>query len=117
MNPSEIKIKIHEAIELFKLYHAKYPTHGYRWLNAKICLDLGQKYSDNYAQRVCSYVGIRSISKQFYRYKSHDRFKIYPNLLFIDLNIYGVMQVVVSDMTAFWCNDVYYELTTLFGYV
>lgn len=21
------------------------------------------------------------------------------------------MQVVVSDMTAFWCNDVYYELT------
>ena len=23
----------------------------------------------------------------------------------------SVMQVVVSDMTAFWCNDVYYELT------
>ena len=29
-------------IELFTLYHNTYPSHGYRWLNAKIKLDLGE---------------------------------------------------------------------------
>lgn len=26
---------------LFEEYHNKYPSHGYRWLNAKIRLDTG----------------------------------------------------------------------------
>lgn len=111
VKPSEKLIKRKSDIELFEQYHKKYPTHGYRWLNAKIKLDLGIIYSDNYAQRVCSYSGIRSISKRLRRYKSTDKFKIYPNLLLADLSITRPLQVVVSDMTAFWCNDVYYELT------
>ena len=51
-------------IELFKNYHHLYPTHGYRWLNAKIKLDLGKAMSDNYAQRCCAFAGIRSVSKR-----------------------------------------------------
>ena len=111
MNPTEKAKKRLQDIELFKQYHEKYKTHGYRWLKAKINLDLGLNYSDNYAQRICSYAGIRSVSKRFYRYKSQDKFKVYPNLLFADLSIDRPLQVVVSDMTAFWCNNTYYELT------
>ncbi len=81
------------------------------WLNAKIKLDTGCVYSDNYAQRICSYAGIRSISKRGKKYKSTDRLKIYPNLLFADLTITSPYQIIVSDMTAFWCKNVYYELT------
>ena len=33
------------------------------------------------------------------------------NLLLADLSIQRPYQVVVSDMTAFWCNQTYYELT------
>ena len=111
MNPTEKQIKRLQDIELFTKYHNLYPTHGYRWLNAKILLDLGIKYSDNYAQRICKYAGLRSISKKFRYYKSTDKRKIYPNLLFADLTIDRPLQVVVSDMTAFTVKDIFYELT------
>ena len=52
-NVSSKKLQRNNDIELFRQYHLKYPTHGYRWLNAKIKLDLGQTMSDNYAQRCC----------------------------------------------------------------
>ena len=39
--PSEKILKRNSDIIIFKEYHDKYPTHGYRWLNAKIKLDLG----------------------------------------------------------------------------
>ena len=41
-NLSSKKLKRNNDIELFWQYHLMYPTHGYRWLNAKIKLDLGQ---------------------------------------------------------------------------
>ncbi len=50
-NVSSKKLRRNNGIELFRQYHLMYPTHGYRWLNAKIKLDLGQIMSDNYAQR------------------------------------------------------------------
>ena len=34
------------------------------------------------------------------------RYKIYPNLLIVDLAINQPYQVVVSDMTAFWVNKI-----------
>lgn len=40
-NPSDKMIKRQHDIS----YHNQYPTHGYRWLNAKIALDLGVIYS------------------------------------------------------------------------
>lgn len=111
LKPSDKLIKRNNDIELFRNYHIQYPTHGYRWLNAKIKLDLGIVYSDNYAQRCCSFAGIRSISKRCKRTKLGQKYKIYPNLLLADLAINRPYEVVVSDMTAFWCNKVYYELT------
>ena len=111
LKPSDKLIQRNNDIELFRSYHIKFPTHGYRWLNAKIKLDLGIEYSDNYAQRCCSFAGIRSISKRCKHTRPGQKYKIYPNLLMADLAINNPYEVIVSDMTAFWCNNIYYELT------
>ena len=42
-NPSRREKELTASIMLFKEYHLKYPSHGYRWLNAKILLDTGRK--------------------------------------------------------------------------
>ena len=92
-------------------YHIKYPSHGYRWLNAKIRLDMSIIFSENYAHKCCKYSGIKSKIRKKYKYKSSERQYIYPNLLIKDLNITAQLQVIVSDMTAFWVKATYYELT------
>ena len=96
---------------LFKEYHAKYPSHGYRWLNAKIRLDTGLVLSDQYAHKCCKDAGIKSVSKHYRYKKPGDPFKVYPNLLVTGLNIEGPLQCIVSDMTTFYLKGVYYELT------
>ena len=96
---------------LFKEYHSKYPSHGYRWLNAKIRLDTGLILSDQYAHKCCKTAGITSKSKHYRYKKPGDPFKVYPNLIATGLDISGPLQCVVSDMTAFYLKGVYYELT------
>ena len=91
-------------IMLFKEYHERYPSHGYRWLNAKIRLDTGLIVSDPYAHKCCKAAGIKS-------QKPGHPFKVYPNLLLSELNATGPMQCIVSDMTAFSVKGIYYELT------
>ena len=96
---------------LFKEYHSKYPSHGYRWLNAKIRLDTGLVVSDQYAHKICKTAGITSVSKHYRYKKPGDPYRIYPNLLMTGLNVTGPLQCVVSDMTAFYLKGIYYELT------
>ena len=38
-HPSEREKNLASNVRLFQEYHSKYPSHGYRWLNAKIRLD------------------------------------------------------------------------------
>lgn len=96
---------------LFREYHERYPSHGYRWLNAKIRLDTGLIMSDQYAHKCCKTQGIVSKSKHYRYKKPGDPFKVYPNLLAAGLNVDGPLQCVVSDMTAFYLKGIYYELT------
>ena len=110
-SPSERVRKRADAVALFLEYHARFPSHGYRWLNAKIKIDLGVVYTDEFARRCCRYAGIRSRSKH-YRYKAPgEPRKTYPNLVLASLKLTGPMQCVVSDMTAFWAGGKYWELT------
>ncbi len=37
--------------------------------------------------------------------------KIFPNLLMSEIRMDGLLQCIVSDMTAFWVKGIYYELT------
>lgn len=110
-NPSERTKAFISNILLFTEYHEKYPSHGYRWLNAKIRLDTGLIVSDVYAHRCCKAAGIKSKTKHYKYKKPGAPFKIYPNLLLSELNVTGPMQCIVSDMTAFYVKGIYYELT------
>ena len=110
-NPPERKKNLLQHVALFLEYHEKYPSHGYRWLNAKLRLDKGLVVSDPYAHKCCKIAGIKSVSKHYKYKKQGDPSKTYPNLLLAGLNIDGPMQCVVSDMTAFYVKGSYYELT------
>lgn len=100
-----------ENVWLFQEYHFRYPSHGYRWLNAKIRLDTGLVLSDQYAHKCCKTAGIKSKSKHYRYKKPGDPYKVYPNLLMSGINVDGPMQCIVSDMTAFSVKGCYYELT------
>ena len=100
-----------DNVILFREYHLKYPSHGYRWLNAKIRLDTGLNISNAYAHKCCKIAGIKSKSKHYRYKKPGEPRKVYPNLILAGLKIDGPMQCIVSDMTAFRLKGVYYELT------
>ena len=89
----------------------RYPSHGYRWLNAKIFLDTGTKMSDPYAHKCCKAIGIKSHAKRCWYKKPGNPYRVFPNLLMTDLSVTGPMQCIVSDMTAFHVKGAYYELT------
>ena len=89
-HPSDRLKSIVSNVMLFKEYHSKYPSHGYRWLNAKIRLDTGLKVSDQYAHKICKTAGIVSVSKHYRYKKPGDPFKVYPNLIMSGLNISGL---------------------------
>ena len=112
-NPSQREINRISACNEFLEYHNKYPSHGYRWLNAKIKLDRGTIYSDNYAHKICKFLNIKSDSKHFKRYgkKVNRELKNFPNYILAELNPLRPFQIIVTDMTAFWANKRYYELT------
>ena len=52
-------------LSLFEEYHLRYPSHGYRWLNAKIRLDTGIVMSDPYAHKCCKILGVKSEAKHY----------------------------------------------------
>lgn len=110
-NPSERTKALVKNVALFQEYHLRYPSHGYRWLNAKIKLDKGIALSAPYAHKCCKIAGIKSASRHYKYKKAGDPFKAYPNLLMAGIHIDGPMQCVVSDMTAFYVKGVYHELT------
>ena len=112
-NPSQRAINRTSACNIFREYHDKYPSHGYRWLNAKIKLYTGTIYSDNYAHRICRFLNIKSDSKHVRRYgkKINKELKYFPNYILAELNLLRPFQLIVTDMTAFWANSHYYELT------
>lgn len=110
-HPSERTQNFVSNILLFQEYHLRFPSHGYRWLNAKIRLDTGLVLSDPYAHKCCKTAGIKSKAKHYKYKKPGDPYRIFPNLLLSEMQIDGPMQCIVSDMTAFRVKGIYYELT------
>lgn len=111
---SNTRLKQIEAINLFKRYHEKYPTHGYKWLNKMISNDNDTfKCSDPFAHKICKYLGIKSKSKhERHKYrKVRSDGKNYDNLILNKISPNEPFKVVVSDMTAFKLDGKFYELT------
>ena len=113
-SPSDKKKVFMANLTLFKEYHEKYPSHGYRWLNSKIKLDTGYKMSDPYAHKCCKILGIKSKSRHYRYRKPGNPYRLYPNIISSEMNIDGPLQCIVSDMTAFYVKGIYYELTMYF---
>ena len=88
-NPSNRTINLLNNVLLFQEYHMKYPSHGYRWLNAKIFLDTGLVMSDVYAHKCCKIAGIKSKSKHYQYKKPGEPGRIFPNLLTREMKIDG----------------------------
>ena len=110
-NPSPKLRSFMQDVQIFKEYHNRFPSHGYRWLNAKIRLDEGLIMSDQRAHRCCKFAGIQSKAKHYRYKKSGVPNRVFPNLMLAGINIDGPLQCVVSDMTAFRVNNIYHELT------
>lgn len=110
-HPSDREKNLISNVAMFQEYHSRYPSHGYRWLNAKILLDTGIVLSDPYAHKCCKIAGIKGKSRHYKYKKPGDSGRIYPNLLLSEIQIDGPLQCIVSDMTAFYVKGTYYELT------
>lgn len=110
-SPSPRTQRLLKMIPLFIEYHQQYPSHGYRWLNAKIRLDMGFVLSDPYAHKCCQLAHIKSKAKRCGYKKPGMPYRVYPNLMAASLPVTGPLQCVVSDMTAFHFHGQYYELT------
>lgn len=98
-------------VALFQQYHLKFPSHGYRWLKAKIQLDTGLVLSAPYAHKCCKIAGIKSQSKHYRYKKPGEPYRTFPNLLAAGMKIDQPLQCIASDMTVFYVKGIYYELT------
>lgn len=96
---------------MFHQYHLKHASHGYRWLNAKIRLDIGLVMSDKYAHYCCKAAGIRAKSKHNRYKRPGAKGKTDENIVLANLNITRPYEVIVSDMTAMYIKGIHHELT------
>ena len=110
-NPAARTKSLIDNIQLFLEYHLKFPPHGYRWLNAKLRLDIGLILSDAYAHKCCKIAGIKGKAKHYKYKKPGNPGRVFPNLISAELDIDRPLQCIVSDMTAFYVKGIYYKPT------
>lgn len=114
-NPSQRMMQREKDIALIKKIHHKHPSHGYRWINAYARSHYNVNWSDNHVHLCCKYAGIISSGKH-YKYVRPGEEKVkYKNLVNCSWkHLSRPLEVVVSDMTAFYVKGKYYELTFYF---
>ena len=113
--PSPRDVKREEVIALVKQVHEEHPTHGYRWTAAFIRINMQVIISDNYAYKCYKYLCIKAETKHQVHFKPRKVRDRYPNLIFTTWEtVDRPRQVVVSDMTAFKCWYMYFEVTFYF---
>jgi len=95
--------------------HKKHKAHGYRWINAYLRNIYGVVFTDSYVHRLCKYANIKYQGNHYKWQKPGKEQLKFNNLIWNGWNrINKPFQVIVSDMTAFWSNNTYYELTMYF---
>lgn len=107
--------KLRLAIALVSDAHRSHPSHGYRWIAAYIRKNKKCSFSDGLIYKAFRYLGITSETKHKKRVRPRKVKDKYPNLIFATWEkVDRPRQVIVSDMTAFYAGDRYYELTMYF---
>lgn len=114
-HPSLRELSKLENIKLIKEIHQNHPSHGYRWINTIIKRKYRVIFSDNYVHRICKYENIRSKGKHYQCKKPGEEKYKFNNLIWNGWkHLSRPLQVIVSDMTSFYVNRTYYELTFYF---
>ena len=114
-NASLKEITRQSGLELIKQVHLKHKAHGYRWINKYIRNLYGVYYTDNYVHRLCKYENIRYQGKHYGWKKSDEAHEKFNNLVWNGWKyLTKPFEVIVSDVTSFWANKKYYELTLYF---
>ena len=113
-NPSARSIQRAKDVEFIRKESLKHKAHGYRWLSAYVKSEYGILMSSQYIYRCRKYAGIMCESKHYKWKKPGEKHFIFDNLIFNKWNATKPLQIIVSDMTAFWANKKYYELTLYF---
>jgi len=114
-NPSQREIQREKDIAIIKEIHQKHPSHGYRWIRAYAVKHYNVMWSDQHVHLCCKYAGISSSGKHYRYVKPGDERIKYKNLINASWrNLSRPLEVVVSDMTAFYVKGIYYELTFYF---
>jgi putative transposase len=98
-------------IKLLREIHGKHPSHGYRWLAAKLREKTGEKLSDLYVHRCCKFAGIIADSRHYHYKKPGNEKIVFPNIIKRNWDVGKPSEVIVSDMTSFYHKGKYYELT------
>lgn len=112
---SEREVRRKEAVELVTKIHETHKTHGYRWTASFIRLNCSVRISDNFVYKIFRIYGLRAETKHRTKYRPRKIRDKYPNLIFTTWEtVDRPKQVIVSDMTAFWANYRYWELTMYF---
>jgi len=113
--PSSRTISIEKDIAIIKEIHNKHPSHGYRWINAFAHSHYNANWSNNHVHLYCKYAGIISSGKHYKYVKPGEEKVKYKNLINCSWKYLSrPLEVVVSDMTAFYVKGKYYELTFYF---
>ena len=101
-------------VEFIKEESNKHKAHGYRWLAAYLKRRHGVIMSPEYIYRCRKYAGVICESKHYRYKKPGESSYIYPNLIWNKWNASKPLEIIVSDMTAFYSKGIYYELTLYF---
>ena len=87
----------------------------WQWLEAFIRQNCSVRISDNFVYKIFRIYGLRAETKHRTKYTRRKIRDKYPNLIFTTWEtVDRPKQVIVSDMTAFWANYTYWELTMYF---
>ncbi len=108
-------LKREEVISMVKQVHTDHPTHGYRWTSAYIRINMQKTVSTNYVYKCFRFLGIKSETRHQVHYRPRKVRDRYPNLIFTTWDtVDRPRQVIVSDMVAFKCYYMYFEVTFYF---
>jgi putative transposase len=104
-----------KILKLVQECHDAHPSHGYRWVHAYLVKRNNIGVSADYIRRCFRYLGISAKTKHRPKEAKRTSRETYPNLIFTTWEtIDRPRQVIVSDMTAFWTRDKYFELALYF---
>ena len=104
-----------KILKLVQDCHDAHPSHGYRWVHAYLKSNENLTVSADYIRRCFRYLGISAETKHRPKTRKKSERETYPNLIFSTWEtVDRPRQVIVSDMTAFWTRDRYFELVLYF---